>query len=138
MRIVEADFYLDGGTVYVDIEDQGSVTRLLLGYKLPWDGRPRHIFKTEDGNTRRILIGTEEEREACLTVKTLLEQEYGESVVREALEHEPAREVAWQAHCAKQLFRSTEGYKDPYPLPFRGQWTMVYDFVEKARREGKI
>ena len=114
--------------------------RLMLDYSLPWDGRPRHITVIESGKTRLLPIGSEEERATCFAVRRLLEQEFGEISVCEALKHEDARRVAWERHCAKQdsLFVSTEGYADPYPLRFSGLWLTVYDFVEKSHREGKI
>ncbi len=140
MRVIRADTYWDGGTVFLEIEDQGVVTRLELDYMVPWDGRPRNVTITDGGTTRVLPVGSKEERDACLTVRRLLEQEYGEISVRESLEHQRAREVAWKSHLAKphSPFVSQERYSDPHPLPFRGLWLTVYDFVEKAHREGKI
>jgi hypothetical protein len=140
VRIIGADICWDGGTVVVDIEEQGVAKRLTFDYKLPWDGRPRHVSVTEGGSTRVVPIGSEEEAEICLKVKGQLELEYGAGAVRESLDQAPAREVAWKAYCAEQKSFSVSigEFVDPNPLPFRGFWHSVFCFVEKAHREGKI
>ncbi len=139
MKIVEANIFRDGGTVYVDIEECGAVTRFQLDYSLPWDGRPRSISVSANGETRNIAIGSEEERAVCNGIRRCLESVYGIDAVRNALESSQAREIAWEVHCASQegLLVSSAGYNDPYPLPFDDIWFIAFDFVEKAYREGK-
>jgi hypothetical protein len=140
MKIVGADAYWDGGTVCVDIEEKTTVTRFELDHSLPWDGRPRHISISANGETRKIPIGSEEERGVCFKIRGCLEKEYGADAVCDALETSHARKVAWDDHCAKQesLLVSPTGYNDPHPLPFDGFWLLVFDFVEKAYFEGKL
>ena len=139
MKVVGGDFFLDGGTVYVDIQVAGVVTRFQLDYSLPWDGRPRYISETANGGTRKVAIGSEEEKQICFVVRNCLELAYGTDAVLNALETSQARKLAWEDYCARQgsLFISLAGYHDPYPLPFDGIWLAAFDFLEKAYLEGK-
>jgi len=139
MKLVRAGSFLDGGTVYVEIEHEGQVSEFMLDYSLPWDNRPRYISVVEKDSRRDVAIGSEEEKNICKSIRGLLEEKYGEAIVRMALETADARKAAWEEHCAKQsLFVSLEGYDDPHPLPFIGIWSVAYRFLEKAWREGKL
>lgn len=140
MKIIDADAYLDGGTSFVVIDDDGVSTRFELDYSLPRDGRPRHVTVSTDHEKRVLAIGSKEETDACSRIKALLEEEYGATAVRDALNNAPAREIAMKQHFASQggPLVSLAGFNDPHPLPFDTHWFFVFYFVRNAVREGKL
>ena len=162
MKIVYAGSARDGGTVEIVAEVDGARTRFVLDYSLPWDGRPRYIsvWRSSDdkdtsshdndtdnwhsppivGQKRTVPIGSDEEIEICSRIRGCLEDEYGHRTVDDALKNSRARKQAWDDFRASQkgLIVNSAEYEDPYPLPFEGIWLSVFDFIEKAHREGKL
>ena len=141
--ILFADFYLDGGTAIVSVEEGGLETQYELDYSLPWDGRPRHITVERLGQRRTVPIGSPEEKEICRTIRSCLEDAYSVAEVASALETSEARQRAQDEYRAKkaregEILIDYKDFEDPYPVPFDEQWLLVFFFVEKAYREGKI
>ena len=154
MKIVDANSLRDGGTVEIIAKEDGAITRFVLDFSLPWDGRPRqisvwrssednytpHWSSSEDGEKRTVPVGSDEETEICSRIRGCLEVEYGHATVDDALKNSPARKQAWDAFLTSQegLFVNPAEFEDPYPLPFDGIWLNVFNFIEKAYREGKL
>ena len=138
--IVGADACFDGGTVWVITLGWRGFARYELDYSLPMDGRPRYITVHRFFKSRRIPIDSDEEKKTCAKIRRSLERRYGQDAVKSALESSEARREAFENWFASQddPFISQSDYEDPYPLPFDGDWALVFDFVEKAYREGKL
>lgn len=138
--ILGADVLLDGGTVHVSTLGWQGFARYELDYSLPLDGRPRYISVRKFGRTKRIPIGSDEEKEICASIQRNLERRFGRRTVISALESSEARREAFEKWCSSQeeSFVNLSNYEDPYPLPFDGYWAIVFYFVEKAHREGKL
>ena len=154
MQIVDAQALRDGGTVEVTAHVDGVSKRFVLDYSLPWDGRPRHIsvwcanadidtsgwWSAAGGEKRVVPIGSDEEAEICSSLMQCLADQYGRDAVDDALRNAYARKQAWDTFRARQQGRLVDpaDFDDPHPLPFEGMWIFVFDFIEKACREGKL
>lgn len=113
-ELVDANSLRDGGSTFVTLRmPTQSVVTYWFDYSLPWDGRVRHVRMTLGEHSSFLEPGGQDELSACNALRSVLVENFGESVV--------------------SRFESGD-----VENPGKERWYYAFNFLRLCIKEGKL